>query len=124
MGYAAVPDEIKKMVTEGKLGAGTAMVIVKNISDEKKAIAIAKKVSEKPRGKEKKRYLDTAIDNPDLSPDEIDKEADKRKYTKVTIDLSDKVADALAKACDDTETDPESIAKEALVEWLESQGYF
>jgi ParB/RepB/Spo0J family partition protein len=124
MGYAAVPDEMKKMVEEEKLGVSTAMEIVRNVPDEKKAIAIAKKVCEKSRGEEKRAYLDAVRDDPDQDLTEIDKRAQKQKYKKITIHLTEKVADSLAKACDQYDSDPADIAKDALIDWLQDQGFF
>lgn len=124
MGYAAVPGEIKKMVEEGKLGVKTAMEIAKNVADEKKAISIARKICEKPRGEEKRAYLDAAMEDPSASLNEIDRRAQRRKYKKVTIHLSEKVADSLAKACDQYDSDPAEIAKDALVDWLQDEGFF
>lgn len=123
IGYAAVPEPIKKMVDERKLSASTATRIIKNIPDEKQAVKIAEKIQETPRSEDKRKIIDVAKENPKKTPKEIVKIAKEQKFRKVTIDLTPRVADALSQACQKYKSDAEDITTEALEEWLNKRGF-
>jgi len=123
LGYAAVPEPIKKMVDEGKLGAITAVQIAQNILDEKRAVKIAEKVKETPRSEDRREIIDEAKKNPSKSPKAVVEFVKKQKKQKITVDLTLRVADALAKACKEYKSNPKDIALEALEEWLEGKGF-
>jgi len=122
LGYAAVPEPIKKMVDEGKLSASTATRIAKNISDEEKAVKIAEKIKETPRSEDRRKIIDVARENPQKTPDEIFKTVKDQKFKRVTIDLTPRVADALEQACQKYKSDAEDITMEALEDWLKRRG--
>lgn len=123
LGYAAVPEPIKKMVEEGKLSANTAIRIGKNIPDEIQAVKIAEKITEIPRSEDRRKVIDMAKENPKKSPEEIVKDLEEKKFEKVTIDLTPRVAAALALACEEYNSDAEDITAEALEEWLKKRGF-
>jgi len=123
LGYAAVPEPIKKMVDERKLSASIATRIAKSIPDEKQAVKIAEKIKEIPRSEDRRKIIDVAKENPKKSPEEIVKTAEKQKFKRVTIDLTQRVADALARACEEYKNDAEDITTEALEEWLKKRGF-
>ena len=119
LGYASVPEPMKKMVSERKLGAHTALRIVKKIPDQEKAIKIAKMIEEIPRQKDKLETIDVAKENPDKEIKEIREIAIKRRKTPgLTLDLTERIAGALDKASKEYNCDKEDIAIEALEEWL------
>jgi len=123
LGFAGVPEEIKKMVKEKKLGATTAVRITRGIEDEEMAVEIAKKIKEVPSSTRREMIIDTARQNPQKSVKEVMKIASKKKYTKFTINLTPIVSFALKKACDDLKSAPEDITVEALEEWLRKRGF-
>ncbi|MCJ7587397.1 MAG: ParB/RepB/Spo0J family partition protein [Candidatus Aminicenantes bacterium] len=123
LGYAAVPEPIKKMVDEGKLSASTATRIAKNISDEKKAVKIAEKIKETPRSEDRRKIIDVERENPQKTPAEIVKTVKEQKFKRVTIDLTPRVADALEQACQKYKSDAEDITMEALEDWLKRRGF-
>lgn len=124
LGYAAVPEPIKKMVDEHKLSATTATEIAKNIPDEKLAIKIAGKIIETPSSEKRRIIVDVARENLGKSFGQITRIADKVKFTKVTIDLTPRVAEALDRACLEYKIDRKGIATEALERWLQDRGFY
>lgn len=124
LGYAAVPEPIKKMVDEGKLSVSTATRIAKSIPDEKQAVKIAQKIIETPSSEKKRIIIDVARENPGKSVGQITKIADKVKFTKVTITLTLRVAEALVRASQEYRIDRKGIATEALEWWLRERGFY
>jgi len=82
LGYAAVPEPIKKMVDEGKLSASTATRIAKNILNEKQAVTIAERVKETPRSEDRMAIIDIARENPGKPSEEIFKIAHEHSMMK------------------------------------------
>lgn len=123
IGYAGVPEPIKKMVERKKLSVKTAKMITKNIPDEKQALEIAQKIKETPRSEDRRKIIDVAKENPKKAPEEIVKIAKSQKFTKVTIYLTLRVANSLSQACDKYESGPKDITTEALEEWLNKRGF-
>jgi len=124
LGYAAVPEAIKKMVDEGKFGATTALDIVQNIDDEEKAIEIAEGIQELPRSETRSYYIDIAKENPDESNKKILNMAKKRsKMKQITIHVTERRYKAVLKASDQYGLEKEYLVKEALEEWLVTQRF-
>jgi ParB family chromosome partitioning protein len=123
LGYEGVPEPIKKMVDEGKLGAITAIQIAQNIPDEKRAVEIAERVKETPRSEDRREIIDVAKKNPSKSPKAIVEVVKKQRKEKLTVDLTERVANALAKACEKYKSNAKDIALEAIEEWLEGRGF-
>jgi ParB family chromosome partitioning protein len=123
MGYAAVPEEIKRMVDAKKLSATTASRISRAVSDQDHAIRIAEKVVEEPRSEDRERMIGLARENPDKTPAELAKIAKKSRFRQVTVDLTPAVADALERACEDYRADPPELVTYAVELWLSNQGF-
>jgi len=124
LGYAAVPEEIKKMVDVGKLSVITAMNIVKNTPDEEFAVSIAREVKEIPRGKDRSLLMNAIKENPGKTADEVKRIARQRKNMRsITIHVTQRVYRATVAASRQYQNDAENIVKEALEEWLEKQGF-
>ena len=123
LGYEGVPEKIKKMVEKKNISAQTAVAISRSISDEEKAVKIAKKVIEQPSSDRRKLVLDTAKENPTKKVSEIAKLVKKTKFKKITLHLTPRVATGLEAACRDYQGEPEDIATEALEEWLGKRGF-
>jgi len=121
LGYAAVPESIKKMVDEKKLSASTAARIAKYIPDEKQAVKIAEKIKETLRSEQRRNIIDVARENPTKPAEEIVKIA--RETRRITIHVTRRVYEAIILASKKYETDKEDIAREALEDWLKKRGF-
>lgn len=123
LGYAAVPDEIRKLVSEKKLSATTATRIAQSIPDKKKAIRIAHKVTEKPRAQDRLQFIEIAKENPDKTLVKIEEIHSKTKFQKITLDLTPRILRALEQASKDYKSGREAIATLAIEEWLQERGF-
>lgn len=122
--HRIAPEPIKKMVDEKKITVPDAMKIVAHVwPDKEKAVKIAQKIAEMPRP-EKERVFDAVREVPEESAEQIIAIAEKAKVRKeIVIHLSEEYANALGKASKDLNVEPEDIAKNVVVEWLEENGY-
>lgn len=125
IGYAAVPEAIKKLVDDDRLAATTALRVVRNIPDADKALEIAKQIVELPRAADRIHLIDVAADHPEEDTPGVQKIARQQRplFESITIDVTPKVAQALEKACLSYESSREDIASNALEEWLDSKGF-
>jgi len=123
LGYAGVPERLKRMVDAGKIGATTAMNIATSIGDEERAVRIAQKVAETRSDDRRRKIVEAARENPDQSPDEIAKFVARIRYSDITLHLTPRVAAALEDACRDYNLEPDVVAKYALEEWLGKRGF-
>jgi predicted transcriptional regulator len=123
LGYEGVPDQLKEMVDRRAISATTAMSIARSVPDEKKAVEIAKKVKEVPSSARRRNIIDVARENPDRSASEVMEIAKKLKFTRITLDLTPRISQALETACRDYRHEPKDIANSALEEWLGKRGF-
>lgn len=124
LGYHAVPESIKKMVEDGRLGASTAIKIVKNIPDEEQAVKIAEKVKEIRRSEDRSMLIDVAKENPKKSVKEIDKIVKERaQMKKITIHVTEVIYKAIIQASKKYQSEKEDVIKEAVEEWLKKRGF-
>jgi len=122
LGYAEVPEEMKKMVDKGKLSPTTALRIWRNIPNEKQAVEIAELTEETPRSEGREIIIDVARENPSKSKHEIAKIAKEQKR-KIIIHVTQKVYEAIVFASKKYQSDKEDVVKEALEEWLKKKGF-
>lgn len=126
MSYARiVPDEIKKMVNKGWLTVPDATKITSQVyPDEKKAVALAKKLAKKAR-ETKDRIIDAAREAPKEAPvEEIVEIAKKARVVKeVVVHFPQKYAEGLTKASNHLRLEPEDVIKNITIDWLETEGY-
>jgi len=123
LGYALVPEPIKKMVDEKRLSVSTALRIARRIPDEKLAVRIAEKIMEVPRSEDRRNIIDAAGDYPGKGLTDIVKIAEKRKFSKLTINLTLRVGEALEQACREYNSNRKDIAVEAVEVWLQTRGF-
>ena len=112
------------MVEEGKLSRPTAVRISSTNPDEKRAIAIARKVEETPRRETRNRIIQSAIENPNLDAEKVVSEATKLKFRTITLDLTNAAAEALQRASEKYERKTEEIATEVLLTYLKTEGFY
>jgi ParB family chromosome partitioning protein len=123
LGYAGVPPKLKDMVDRGEIGATTAMSIAKSIADEAKAVEIAKRVKEAGSTDRRRRIIEVAKENPRRGASQIVAIANRQRFSRLTLNLTAKIAEALDAACRDYKHDREDIATAALEEWLGKRGF-
>lgn len=124
LGYAAVPEQIKELVENKKLSKKTAIRISKTNTNLSRAIAIANKVIEAPRREDRNAIIQTSIDHPKYSAEEVIAEAPKLKFKQFTLDLTDTVADALERASSKYDMEPNELVTQILTEYLKNEGFF
>lgn len=122
LGYADVPEDMKKKVDEGKLSPTTALRIWRNIPNSKQAVKIAELIEETPRSEDKGIIIDVARENPGKSKHEIAKIA-KEQMRKITIHVTERIYEALLQASKEYQSDKENVIKEVLEEWLKKKGF-
>lgn len=123
LGYRIVPEPLKKMVDKGKITAPDAIKITLHVPDEKKAVKIARKMSEMTRP-EKERIVDILQESPEEPVSQIVKIAEEAKLRKkFIIHLPDKYAKAVGKAALELDLEPDDIVKTAVTDWLHERGY-
>jgi len=120
LGYAAVPERIKSLVTEKKIGASIAMRISRGISDENLAVKIAEQVKDIHRSEERNLLVDVAIENPhEKKIGRLVRTARNISHMKkITIYVTHKVYGAINKAAEEYEIDGKMVVKQAVEEWL------
>jgi ParB family chromosome partitioning protein len=123
LGYSIVPEPIKDMVAEGKFGADTATRIARAIPDEDKAIKIAERIGEIRRSEDRLRVIHVARQNPQAPPEDVFKIAERTKSVRLTIHLTPPVAEALDRASHHYQTDRETVAVQAVEQWLADRGF-
>ncbi len=124
LGWAGVPEPIKEMVETGKISRPVAQRIAKTNSDANKAVAIAKLVKEEPRRAARRAIIQTNIENPTFTPQQVKEQAPNMEFKHVTIDLSNKAATALQKASEKYDMEPKEIATQAVIDYLKSEGFY
>jgi ParB/RepB/Spo0J family partition protein len=125
LGFHAVPESIKKMVDKKQISPVEAIEISSNVADEKKAVEIAEKIVEDKMSKpEKERVIDVIREEPDLPKERIFKIADERKYQEeIHFVLPPKFAKGLTEAADEEGADPNTKAKNIVMDWIRSSKY-
>lgn len=123
IGYKAVPEEIKQMVSDNKLGASTALRIARTIPDKDRAIAIAKLIKETPRNEDRLRLIEIAKENPDKDLAKVAEIANGTKFTKLTLDLTPRLIRAIDNAREVYNGDRRTVAILAIEDWLKGKGY-
>lgn len=124
LGYAAVPDEVKKMVDEGKIGATTALEITrKNYPDTGRIIEIARKVRELPRAETRGYFIEAAAEDKNRPVEDVFRTAKKQSLMKsITIHVTEKIYTAVVEAEQKYERSKEDIIRELVETWLENEG--
>ncbi len=91
--------QLRRWLKRGKLSRPTAVRISSTNPDEKRAIAIARKVQQKHLKEEtRNRIIQSAIEDPNLDAEKVVSEATKLKFRTITLDLTNAAAEALEKS--------------------------
>jgi len=126
LGYVAVPEELKKVVDQGKITATDAMRISEHVPEPAKAVTIAEKMVEENLTKpQKERVFEAVEEEPEAPVERVFKRAEEKKVQRdVLIVLPEKAAAGLDKAAHEEEKEPDELARDVLVNWLRDHGYF
>jgi len=131
LGYKIVPESIKKIVEKEKrkrkgITPTDAIKIFEGVNyDEEKAKKLLKKLAKTNMTRyEKERVFDVLEESPEEPINKIFKKAEKaRVQREIIIILPEKYATALVNASEKLGMKPEDVAKTAVTEWLNSEGY-
>ena len=124
LGYRVVPDSIKELVDQGKLTSGQATRIANYVEDEEVAIEVAHLVVAQSTRPGRERVLESAAELPGRSAETIRLLAEeKRRQKTLVIHLPESAAIAIDQASEDEDIEPEEIALNATIEWLQNNRY-
>jgi ParB family chromosome partitioning protein len=123
LGYRAVPESIRQLVTENGLTVPAAIRIAASVDDEARALEIARHVTQFPTtSMERKRFLDALEDDSNRPLDEIQRQANEdRESVEITFVLPSRYARQIRWIARTSEREPSDVAREATIEWLESR---
>jgi len=130
LGFRGLPDEVKKMVNEEKLTTSEAsalrpMLKWKPLSE---IVEVAKTISEMPKddthSKEiRKTAVSLARRTPTISAEELKQRAEKKTLLTLQLSISDTEMNALKRAAEKEDEEPEELAHRVINEWLISNDY-
>jgi ParB family chromosome partitioning protein len=124
VGYAQVPDSIKKLVRPRGLTVSQATRIWTYTDDEETAQSIAERIADEPVKENRERVLLSAKQLQGNSVNAIFRRAEELQMTRrIHFELVASEARAMDEATLLTETESDEIAKSATVEWLESNRF-
>jgi len=124
LGYKTLPDWLKERVQSRGLNVTKAVRLWDYAQhDEAKARALADKLPSMTPA-EIERLLIFYEASPDEDPEQLIEKAKKRKLLpRIIIHLPPKYALGLSNAAVDKDREPEDIARRAVMDWLEENGY-
>jgi hypothetical protein len=122
--FRLAPEEVLRMVEEGKITQGDAeKATLAGYPDKEKIIRVAQAIAERRLTKEQTRRLpDIAKEHPEASADQLIREAKKRPI-RLIIPVPTSLLEALDRAAKDYVMDRKDVAKMALSAWLTNMGY-
>jgi ParB family chromosome partitioning protein len=125
LGFAAVPEDIKKLVRDGDLTVSSAIRIAEHVEDETEALEVARHIAhEKPAKPERDRILTAVEDYGDRPARVILQKAEAaRNVTEITFVLPDRWTRSMSEASRAVEKEPSEIARDATIDWLESHDF-
>jgi ParB family transcriptional regulator, chromosome partitioning protein len=125
LGYGAVPEAIKQLVEERQISVPTAIRITQHVTDQERAIDLARRVAEiAPTSKDRDRLLTAVEDYGDRPVSVIlEKAAEAREQVEIHFILPERWSRAIEEAARQQRKQPVDIAREATIEWLESRQY-
>lgn len=123
LGWSVVPKEIKAMVNQKRLNRNLAIRLAGTIDDAGKIKQLADKIVNSAESELRNEIVVVASENPSESADEIERIAKARKRKKLSVDLDQKIAEALEKASIDYVLGQNEIAEQAIEEWLKRRNF-
>ncbi len=125
LGYGAVPEPLKEMVDTGSISAPLATRLAEHQPDTAKAVEIATRIAEANTPPRLRTRIITAVEEaPERSVDAVFERAEEmRTERQITFVLPARWAASLDRAAADTRSDPDELAREATIEWLEARQY-
>ena len=124
VGYARVPESIKKLVAPGGLTVQQATRIWTYTDDENTAQTVAEHIASEPIKENRDRVINSARQLLGSSANAILRRAEELQVARrIQFDLVDSEARAMDEAVQYTEIEPDEIAKTATVDWLEGNSF-
>jgi len=124
LGYEVVPEEVKKLVDEGKVGSNLALRLSRSFSNNEEIIRVAEAIASVKDSRTREKVVAVAKENPTIkSPDELIKKAKEIKGRILSVELTGAILNGLKRAEQETNLDQQTIVKDALEEWLRRRGY-
>lgn len=125
LGFAAVPEDLKTMVEAGDISVPAAVRLSQHISDQEKALNVARLMAEKNlTAPQKARVLAAVEEAPDRPVTAIFRRAEEAQHEKkIDVILPEKYASALDRASRRMRTSASDLARDAIIEWLDTNRY-
>ena len=124
LGYRVVPEQIKGLVERGKLTPNQATQIWQNIDDEETAQAVAVQAAKEKTRVGRRRVIESASELPGRSAETIIRRAEeKKRQKKIIIHLPESTSLAIDSASKAERIEPEEIALNATIQWLQDNRY-
>jgi ParB family chromosome partitioning protein len=123
LGWAGVPEPLKRMAGEGKISPSLAARIAKSIDDEALAVQIAERMPEIASSDRRRAIVEMAKLNPGSTVAEVESLVAKQRLATMTLHLTTRLVSALDTASQEYQQDREDIALAALEEWLSTHGF-
>ena len=124
LGYAAVPEAVKDLVSPGGLTVQQAIRIAESVDDEGIAKEIAIRVAQTPVKTDRERVLESVAELPGRSVETIFRRAEEKKDMKeIHFILHESSARAIDEAAKDQSTEAADIAMSATIQWLQDNKY-
>lgn len=125
LGYGAVPPAIRQLVDDKRISVPLATRIAQTIEDPQTALELARQIAtEAPPKEARERLLTAAEELPARPIERIRERADELKNrVEITFILPERWSRGLEAAARDLEREPDDIAREATIRWLEERHY-
>lgn len=123
LGYAAVPDSLKDLVSKGSITRPQAERLWAGVADEEKAVEIGRLIGEKNTTPQEQKLIITAAEElPDRSiPTIMRRSVALKDRHEIHFVLPEKWARTMANASKELGKDADDIALDATIDWLEQR---
>jgi len=125
LGYEGMPERVKQLVNQGELKMHEIPKLKSLVrwQDPNETSAVAEEIA-KLKGEKRGKALDIARRSIALSPEELKTQlAKKPPVAIIKIEISDAEMEALRRAAEDVDQDPEDIVRSVIHDWLREHGY-
>jgi len=125
IGYAGVPEGLKALVETKAITVPEAIRVHQHVTDEDKAVAIARRMAEMKAPKTHRNRIIAAIEEaPERPVESIFRRAEETRHEKrITVILPEKWRLALDRAASRLDMNHNDIARDAVIELLEVRRY-
>lgn len=125
LGYEGMPDGVKQLINKKEISMYEIPSLTSLVrwQDPKETEKVAEEIA-KLKGEKRKKALAITKRSIVLSPEELKKQlAKKAPAATIRIEISDAEMEALRKAAEDADQEPEDIVHTVVNDWLRQNGY-